>query len=89
MVRVRKLKKKSLVSKRFVALVAVSVMLLSSIVAFFSFLPTSKVVKAQDDYTFGSETVNKGYSTNPTGKNTEDGTYESLTEADQYPDTNF
>lgn len=50
---------------------------------------SSGTAKAQDDYTFGSENVNKGTSTNPTGKNTEDGTFETLFEADQYPNTNF
>jgi len=50
---------------------------------------SSGTAKAQDDYTFGSENVNKGTSTNPTGKDTEDGTFETLSEGDQYANTNF
>lgn len=41
------------------------------------------------DYTFGTETVTKGYSVNPTGKDAEDGTFNSLVEGDQYADTNY
>ena len=87
MTKVRKLKKKSRM-KRPLMLVAVMLMVLSSVIAFFSFLPSSSVV-AQDDYTFGTELVNKGTSTNPTEKNTENAVYNSLGEADQYPDTNY
>lgn len=56
----------------------------------FSFIivPIGKVW-AQDNYTFGSETVNKGTSTNPSNKNAEDAAYNTLTEGDQYTDTNF
>ncbi|HEX9907911.1 MAG TPA: putative Ig domain-containing protein [Thermoplasmata archaeon] len=46
-------------------------------------------VLAQDDYTFGTELVNKGTSTSPTEKNTENAVYNSLQEADQYADTIF
>jgi len=51
-------------------------------------LSVSKVVQAQD-YNFGSETVNKGYTINPANKNAEDASYEDLYEGDQYADTNF
>lgn len=41
------------------------------------------------DYTFGSENVVKGYTVSNGNRNAEDGSYESLAEADQYADTNF
>jgi hypothetical protein len=50
-------------------------------------IPTK--VGAQDDYTFGTELVNKGTSTNPTEKNTENAAYNALIESDQYPDTTY
>jgi len=46
-------------------------------------------VWAQDNYTFGSEAVNKGTSANPGNKNAEDASYNTLIEGDQYTDTNF
>lgn len=46
-------------------------------------------VLAATDYTFGTENVVKGYSVNPTNKNVEDATYNTLIEGDQYADTNF
>lgn len=46
-------------------------------------------VLALDNYTFGSETVNKGYSVLPGNKDAEDGSYNSLIESDQYADTNY
>lgn len=49
----------------------------------------SQPAKAQDDYTFGSETVNKGASTNPSYKDTENAQYNELKEGDQYADTNY
>lgn len=49
----------------------------------------SNPAKAQDDYTFSGETVNKGTSINPSYKNTEDGLYNQLKEGDQYTDTNY
>lgn len=84
---VRKLKKQSRL-KRPLMIGTASLMVLGSVMAFFSFLPSSPV-KAQDDYTFGTELVNKGSSADPTEKNTENAAYNSLYEADQYPDTNF
>lgn len=42
-----------------------------------------------DDFTFDSETVNKGSSTNPSYRDSEDGQFNVLTEGDQYADTNF
>ena len=50
-------------------------------------IPTK--VAAQDDYTFGGETVNKGTSANPANKNVEDAQYNQLKEGDQYTDTNY
>ena len=49
----------------------------------------STKASAADDYTFGSETINEGYSNNPTNRNAEDGSYNTLVEEDQYTDTNF
>ena len=47
------------------------------------------IVAGQDNYNFGSETVNKGYSADSVNRDAEDTTYQTLTEADQYPNTNF
>ncbi len=83
----RVLKKKRL-SRRRVLVLATPLIVLSMVLSVIYLLPSSNV-KAQDDYTFGTELVNKGYSTSPTEKNTENAVYNSLQEADQYPDTNF
>jgi len=58
-------------------------------VAFILSVNIPNKVKAQDDYNFGGETVNKGYSANPSYKNSEDSQYNQLMEADQYADTNY
>lgn len=46
-------------------------------------------VAGQDDYTFGTELANKGTSTNPSERNTENAVYNELKEADQYPDSTY
>lgn len=79
----RVLKKKSHRKVLYIAPLICLSLLLSALYLF----PDS--AKAQDDYTFGTELVNKGYSANPTEKHTENAVYNSLQEADQYPDTNF
>lgn len=48
-----------------------------------------KNVLAATDYTFGTENIVKGYSVNPTNKNAEDATYNTLIEGDQYADDNY
>lgn len=55
----------------------------------FSFIvvPIGKVY-AQTNYTFGTEQVNTGSSANPSNKDAEDAAYNTLTEADEYTDTN-
>lgn len=48
-----------------------------------------KGVLAATDYTFGTENVVKGLSVNPSNKNAEDATYNTLIEGDQYGDDNY
>jgi hypothetical protein len=43
----------------------------------------------EDDYTFASESVVKGYVVDPGNRNAEDSAYESMIEGDQYADDNF
>ena len=52
-------------------------------------LMISSMGVAVDNYTFGSETVNKGSSASQSNRNSEDGSYQTITETDQYPNTNF
>lgn len=69
---------------RVIAVVMVIVIILTSYL-----MLMSSTVRAVDDYTFDQETVNDGYSINPSNKNAEDGNYNELIESDMYPDTNF
>jgi hypothetical protein len=82
---VRVLKTKRLSRRRTILLTSfVTLILVFSVIYL---LPST--VKAQDDYTFGTEQVNKGASISPTERNTENAVYNQLQEADQYTDTNF
>jgi hypothetical protein len=74
-------------SSRWKALLTTSMISLALVFSVIYLLPSE--AKAQDDYTFGTEQVNKGYSINPTERNTENAVYNQLQEADQYTDTNF
>jgi len=60
-----------------------------SVLSVSCFLMIPFLTAAVTNYTFGSETVNKGYSTGQANRNAEDTTYQTITEADQYTNTNF
>jgi hypothetical protein len=77
-------KTKEKIQERLMVALTIGILLVSLFVVLFS----SNSTRAED-YTFGSENAVKGTTQNPTYKNTEDGSYESLVEGDQYPDTNF
>jgi len=69
---------------RVAAIIMVIVLILTTFLMLFS-----NEVRAVDDYTFDQENVTDGYSTNPTNKNAEDGSYNTLVEEDLYTDTNY
>ena len=69
---------------RVIVIIMILVILLSSVLIFWS-----SEVKAVDDYTFDGETVNDGYSINPSNRDSENAVYNQLMEEDMYADTNF
>jgi len=84
---VRKLKKepsKKTSRKRYLYYVSPAIILVFA----FILMNFSSNVKAED-YTFGSENVIKGTSGSPANRNAEDGSFQTLTEANQYSDTYF
>jgi hypothetical protein len=80
---VRKLKKQPVKKKRRYWIIGIIILIT------IGFLTSSFPSAKGEDYTFGSENVIKGTSGSPANRNAEDGSFQTLTEANQYSDTYF
>jgi hypothetical protein len=67
-------------------IVLISVITMSMLLSVFTF---SDLVMATTNSTFDTQNITTGYSDNPTYKNAEDGSYNTLKEQDLYTDTNY
>ena len=71
------------------AIKPVTVLVVASLLSVSVLMLGTYDVLAETNYNMAGETVNEGYSTNPSNRNAEDATYNDMAEADQYDNTNF